>query len=48
MAGGGLGLSLAALAIIALAPAGAARAVSSYRPTVDVAHFPRGPPHSAS
>ena len=48
LAGGGLGLPLAALAIIAAAPAGAARAVSSRRPTVDVAHFPRGPPLSAS
>ena len=48
MAGGGLGLPLAALAIIAAAPAGTARAVSSHRPAVDVAHFPRGPPRSDS
>jgi hypothetical protein len=44
MAGGGLGLPLAALAIIAAAPAGPAFAVSSHRSTVDVAHFARGPP----
>jgi hypothetical protein len=48
MAGGGLGLPLAAVAIIALAPAGTASAVASRRPAVDVAHFPRGPPHGAS
>ena len=47
MAGGGLGLPLAALAIIGLAPAGTALAVSSHRPTVEAAHYPRGPPHGA-
>ena len=48
MAGGGLGLPLAALAIIDAASAGPAIPVSSHPPTVDVAHFPRGPPHSAT
>jgi hypothetical protein len=48
MAGGGLGLPLAALAIIDAASAGPAIPVSSHRPTVEVAHYPRGPPRSAA
>ena len=45
---GGLGLPVKALAIIALAPDGTARAVAAQRPTVEIAHYPRGPPRSAS
>jgi hypothetical protein len=48
MAGGGLGLPLTAMAVIAVAAAGSLIGSSSHRPAVKVAHYPRGPPRCAS
>jgi hypothetical protein len=44
MAGGGLGLPLAAVAIITVAAASNLTGTFSCRSTVKVAHYPRGPP----
>jgi hypothetical protein len=48
MAAGGLMLPLAAVADIAVAAAGNLIGKVSHRPTVELANYPRGPPHGAS